>query len=264
MFIDSCRRSGIDDPEDVTPSHIIDWLAGLKKQGIKPASSSRKLSAVRGFFRFLCTEYGLENSPTEVIRNPASGRHLPSVLSVKEVERILDQPDIEKASGVRDRTMLELAYACGLRASELVDLTMSQVDFTSGFIRVVGKGEKERVVPVGSVAMEWLARYVKEVRPVLLKKKQSLFLFPGRGGRALTRQRFWQIIKGYAMLAGIKIDVYPHVLRHSFATHLLEGGADLRTVQMLLGHSDISTTQIYTHLDAGFLRKVHRQFHPRG
>jgi integrase/recombinase XerD len=262
--MDVCQRAGLGHPDEVTSAHIVEWLSLLKKQGLKPASSSRKLSAVRGFFRFLCMEYGLENSPTEVIRNPASGRHLPTVLSVREVDAILEQPDVAKPSGLRDRAMMELAYACGLRATELVSLAMSGIDFSGAFVRVVGKGEKERIVPAGKVAMEWTERYVKEARGRLLKKRHSLFLFPGRGGRAMSRQRFWQIIKQYASQAGISSAVYPHVLRHSFATHLLEGGADLRTVQMLLGHSDISTTQIYTHLDAGFLRKVHRQFHPRG
>ena len=183
---------------------------------------------------------------------------------MQEVEALLSQPNVEKPAGIRDRAILEVLYSCGLRASEAVGLLMNELNMEAGFLKVSGKGGKERVVPFGEEAAYWLGRYIKSARPKLLKNAVSYYCFVGRRGRPITRQRLWQIIKTCALQAGIKTRVHPHVLRHSFATHLLEGGADLRAVQMLLGHSDISTTQIYTHMDISYLRTVHREYHPRG
>ncbi len=257
------ERATINSPDEIRPRHILRWLKELRDSGLCPATTARKLSAARGFFRFLVEQHGLKATPTAVISNPSTGQRLPTVLSVAEVERLLDQPDVSKASGLRDRAMLETMYACGLRASETVKLALGQVDRRLGYLRILGKGDKERIVPMGKTALYWLDRYIKDGRGKILGKKASNFVFPGRSGIPLSRQRLWQIIKKYALMAGLKA-IYPHVLRHSFATHLLEGGADLRSVQMLLGHSDISTTQIYTHLDIRHLRMIHKKFHPRG
>ncbi len=258
------ERSAIKAPEEIRPGHILKWLKELRDRGLCPATTARKLSAARGFFKFLMEQHGLKATPTGVISNPSTGQRLPTVLSVDEVDHLLDQPDISKASGLRDKAILEIMYACGLRASETVKLTMGQLDRKLGYLRIRGKGNKERIVPIGKTALYWLDRYIKDGRGKILGKRASNFVFPGRSGASLSRQRLWQIIKKYALMAGLKAAVYPHVLRHSFATHLLEGGADLRSVQMLLGHSDISTTQIYTHLDIRHLRMIHRKFHPRG
>ncbi len=262
-FAVTVNSQGITEPQGVKPSHVLDWLSRLRSSGISAASATRKLSALRSFFRFLVAEHGLESSPTALVNNPRSGRSLPVVLSVRQIEEILEQPDTTRPRGLRDRAMLELAYACGLRATETVTLKLDSIDMKLGYCRVTGKGNRERVIPVGGEAMRWLERFVSDARPVLLGKGVSFYLFPARAGKPMSRQRFWQILKKYALAAGIATDVYPHALRHSFATHMLEGGADLRTVQMLLGHSDITTTQIYTHLDISHLRVIHRKYHPR-
>lgn len=260
-FADGKRLAG---PDEVSPGHILAWLKSLRDSGLSPRTTARKLSALRGFFRFLVEEYGLNSTPLAAINNPRIGRYLPDVLSVSEVETLMEQPEVSRPAGLRDRALLELTYACGLRASESVGLKLNQLDMKVGYLRILGKGNKERVVPVGKVAIEWLGNYLKSGRPKLLGKKASYFVFVGRAGKPLTRQRFWQLFKAYSISAGIKSEVSPHVLRHSFATHLLEGGADLRVVQMLLGHSSISTTQIYTHLDLQHLRTIHQKYHPRG
>ncbi len=262
-FVEFALKKGLASPEQITASHVITWLKHLKARGISPVSATRKLSSLRGFFRYLLLEGILSASPTSVINNPRAGKTLPTVLSIQEVERILEEARVTEPLGLRDRAILECLYSCGLRASEAVNLLMNQVDFPAGFLKITGKGNKERIVPLGNEASSWLEKYIKTARPILLKKNKSYYCFLGKGGRPITRQRLWQIIKEYALRAGIKRSVYPHVLRHSFATHLLEGGADLRAVQMLLGHSDISTTQIYTHLDMSHLRRIHREFHPR-
>ncbi len=262
-FMDFAIKNGLNSPTDVATSHVMAWLKILKENGISARSATRKLSSLRGFFRYLVLEGIISASPTSVISNPRTGRPLPTVLNVQEVERLITQPQGPSPLGIRDRAILECLYSCGLRASEAVNLLMNQIDLRSGFIRIVGKGNKERIVPLGEEAALWLEKYIKTGRPRLLNKRNSHYCFIGKTGRPISRQRLWQIIKHYAIKAGITRDVYPHVLRHSFATHLLEGGADLRAVQMLLGHSDISTTQVYTHLDMSHLRRVHRQFHPR-
>ncbi len=262
-FMDYALGKGIASPNGVNTAHIIKWLKKLKKNNISPTSATRKLSSLRGFFRYLVLEGLIPVSPTSVINNPRTGQSLPTVLSVQEVDRLLSQAQGTSPISTRDRAMLECLYSCGLRASEAVNLLMDQIDLNERFLRIRGKGQKERMVPLGTDAALWLEKYIKHERMKLLKKRKSYYCFLGRGGKPISRQRLWQIIKGYAQKAGIKQAVYPHVLRHSFATHLLEGGADLRAVQMLLGHSDISTTQIYTHLDIGHLRQVYKRFHPR-
>ncbi len=262
-FLVSIAPKGIDEPEGVKPVHILEWLSTLRSDGISASSATRKLSALRSFFRFLVAEHGLESSPTSLVNNPRTGRSLPVVLSVKQIEEILEQPDTSTPMGLRDRALLEITYACGLRASEAVSLVTHSIDWKLRYVRITGKGNRERIVPAGGVAMEWLEKFFEKGRSALLGRSVSSYLFPARAGKHMSRQRFWQILRKYAIAAGIDGPVYPHALRHSFATHLLEGGADLRTVQMLLGHSDITTTQIYTHLDIGRLRTVHRKFHPR-
>jgi integrase/recombinase XerD len=263
-FIDFADRQKIVDPKKVSHNDILAWLKSLRDAGLSSRTTARKISALRGFFRFLVEEYDLNSSPLAAINSPSIGHRLPEVLTVSEAEKLVEQPETTKSKGLRDRAMLELTYACGLRASEAVGLRLNQVDMKVGYLRILGKGNKERVIPIGKVAIEWLDNYLKLARPKLLGKKVSYFVFIGRAGNPLSRQRFWQLLKAYSMLAGIKRQVSPHILRHSFATHLLEGGADLRTVQTLLGHSDISTTQIYTHLDLQHLRTVHQKYHPRG
>lgn len=263
-FISFADRSGIRVPEAVRPSDVVAWLAQEQATGVSSRTMARRLSALRGFFRFLSEVHAIETDPLTTVDTPRIGRSLPGVLTVDAVKSILEHPDTSKPDGLRDRALLELTYASGLRASEAVGLKLSCIDRGLFCLRITGKGNKERIVPVGETAMEWLERYLSDSRPRLLGKKQSDLVFIGRGGRPLTRQRFWQILKGHASAAGVSTPVSPHTLRHSFATHLLAGGADLRVVQMLLGHADITTTQIYTHVDIERLREVHRKFHPRG
>ncbi len=258
------KNCSITDPVKTDTGDVLAWLRGLKDSGRSASSITRALSPVRGFFRFMIMEFGLRSSPTSVIGNPIRGRTLPIVLDPSEVEKLMHAPDLSKDSGIRDRALLEILYSCGLRASEAAALQLADADLKNGFLRVTGKGRKERIVPMGEEAITWLKSYLKGPRSRLLKKGNSFFIFVSNRSKPLSRQRIWQLIKKYALLAGIHKNVYPHVLRHSFATHLLEGGADLRSVQLLLGHSDIGTTQIYTHVDISRLRKIHRQYHPRG
>ena len=260
-FADKQKLAG---PDDIRPNDILEWLKSLRDSGLSARTIARKLSALRGFFRFLVEEHGLRSTPIAVINNPRIGEYLPTVLSISEVESLMEQPETAGPAGLRDRALLELTYASGLRASEAVGLKLNQIDRKIGYLRILGKRDKERIVPVGEVAMEWLEHYLRSGRPKLLGKRSSYFVFVGRAGKPISRQRFWQLFKAYSMSAGIERDISPHVLRHSFATHLLEGGADLRVVQMLLGHSNICTTQIYTHLDLKHLRSVHSKYHPRG
>lgn len=255
---------GVAQPGQITRDAVGSFLSELGKYGLSPATMARTISAVRGFHRFLLSEGLAEADPSENIEAPRLGRRLPGVLNVAEVESILQQPDTAKPLGLRDRAMLELLYACGLRVSELMSLRESDLFFAQGFVRCFGKGSKERLVPAGKSARSWVTRYLKGARPALLKKAPTDRLFLNNRGGPLSRMGFWKLLKAYAGKAGIRKRVHPHILRHSFATHLLEGGADLRSVQEMLGHADISTTQIYTHVDREYLKEVHRQFHPRG
>ena len=224
---------------------------------------ARQIVTVRRFYRFLQTEGLVSSPPIPEFHLSSSARKLPHALNGDDVRSLLNQPDPNQVLGARDQAMLELLYATGLRVSELVLIKLQQVDFQGDYLTVKGKGSKMRAVPFGKWAREKLVRYIQETRPRLLKGKSSAFLFLNRSGQALTRQGFWKIIRGYALAAGIDKKVSPHTLRHSFATHLLAGGADLRSVQTMLGHADISTTQIYTHVDANRLKQAHQRYHPR-
>ncbi|WFP50163.1 site-specific tyrosine recombinase XerD [Methylomonas sp. EFPC3] len=245
-------------------SDIKGFLAHLRQLGTSSRSSARKLSCLKRFYGYLLREAKIVVDPTQLVDAPQLGRYLPGSLSESDVETLLEAPEISSNLGFRDRTMLEVLYATGLRVSELVGLSFSQINFRQGCLRVVGKGDKERLVPIGEEALDWAERYIKGARQALLGGRQSDYLFVTARGDAMTRQAFWHIIKRYAKLAGIDKHLSPHTLRHAFATHLLNHGADLRVVQLLLGHSDLSTTQIYTHIAQQRLKELHRQHHPRG
>jgi integrase/recombinase XerD len=241
--------------------HLVGYLKHLRKRGLSSRSTSRALSAVRGFYRFAIAHLGYAADPTDDLSNPKAGFSLPRTLTEKEIEALLAAPDTGEALGLRDRAMLELLYASGLRVSELTRLPRDRVDLDTGILRVAGKGGRERLVPFGESAAGWLRRYLAEIRPALDRKGRAEVFLSARGA-AMTRQRFWQLIEGYGRKAGIR-RLAPHAVRHAFATHLLERGADLRALQMMLGHADISTTQIYTRVSAGRLRSVYDRFHPR-
>lgn len=264
MYIDFLGKKGIGDISEADTSIILMHIIALRDEGLNPRSRARHLVTLRGFYKFLVREKFINSDPTRVIDLPKSGFYLPYVLTQDEVKSLLSVPDVSKPAGLRDSAMIELLYAAGLRVSELVGLKLFDVNMDACFVRVFGKGSKERIVPIGTYAKERVNEYINTARPLLLKKNMSNFLFAGRGGKPLTRQGFWKIIKRYSILAKITKKITPHSLRHSFATHLLEGGADLRSVQLMLGHVDISTTQIYTHVVRDHLKKIHSKYHPRG
>ena len=244
---------------------LLGFLSHKVSKGIKASSAARLLSSIRRFYRFQVRIHRLKIDPSAEIEFPKSARHLPEVLTEDDVEQLLLAPNIETAAGLRDRAMLELLYACGLRVSELVGLLLQQVNLRTGVIRVLGKGSKERVIPFGEQASDWIERYLGEARPELLKgSTESPALFVSNRKTAMTRQTFWHLIKRNAAAAGIEKSLSPHTLRHAFATHLLNHGADLRVVQLLLGHSDLSTTQVYTHIARARLQALHKQHNPRG
>jgi len=249
---------------DVDHAALAAFLLERQRQGSSNRSAARALSSLRRFYAHAVREKLIDSDPTQLIDAPRLGRILPGSLSEQDVERLLQAPETVHALGFRDRAMFELLYATGLRVSELVDMTFQQVNFRQGCIRVIGKGDKERLVPVGEVAMDWLERYLAGARQDILGGRQSDFLFVTARGSNMTRQAFWHIIKRYAKTVGIDQSLSPHTLRHAFATHLLNHGADLRVVQLLLGHADLSTTQIYTHVAQHRLKALHTQFHPRG
>jgi len=240
------------------------YLAHMLSTGSNARSSARFLSCIRGFYRFLLREKLIQQDPTLDIQSPKLGRSLPKFLSEHEVEMLLAAPDLTDAVGLRDRAMLEILYACGLRVSELTGLTMGSLNLRQGVVRVTGKGNKERLIPMGQEAIAWLERYSIEARPLLLDNHPAEILFPSNRAQPMTRQTFWHRIKLYARKADIRTPISPHTLRHAFATHLLNHGADLRVVQLLLGHSDLSTTQIYTHVAQARMQALHAQHHPRG
>ena len=246
-----------------TQDDLLDVLRTMRTAGRSPRSVARWLVAVRGFFGWLSAEGEIAEDPSARLTPPKVWKTLPKVLDGADVERLLEAPDRADPRGARDAAMLEVLYATGLRASELVGLTLADLHLDAGYLRCIGKGSKERVVPIGSEANAALAAYLATSRPQLLAGRRSETLFVGRAGRALTRQGFWKLLKAHGRRAGIRAAISPHVVRHSFATHLLENGADLRAVQMLLGHSDISTTQIYTHVNRERLKRLYRDFHPR-
>jgi len=243
---------------------LLRFLAGELQAGRSPRSLSRYLSGFRQFYRWLLRDGRIRRDPTALIESPKLGRGLPKALSEDQVTRLLEAPDPETPIGLRDRTMLELMYASGLRVSELIELELQNVNLNQGVVRVVGKGGKERLVPLGEEALSWLQRYLKAARPGLMGAASCPQMFVTARRKGMTRQAFWHGIRKYAQVAGIRQPVSPHMLRHSFATHLLNHGADLRVVQLLLGHSDLSTTQIYTHIAREGLKQLHRKHHPRG
>ncbi len=243
---------------------ILDHLAWRMAQGYSARSTARFLSSLRGFYRYQLREGVIAIDPTLQVALPKLGRPLPKSLSEADVEALLAAPEVGEPIGLRDRALLEVLYACGLRVTELVSLTLEQLNLRQGVLRALGKGSKERLVPLGDEAIEWLQRYLREARPMLLDGRPSDVLFPSVRGEQMTRQAFWYRIKLHARVAGIQKPLSPHTLRHAFATHLLNHGADLRVVQMLLGHSDLSTTQIYTHVARARLQELHARHHPRG
>ncbi|GLQ29893.1 site-specific tyrosine recombinase XerD [Litoribrevibacter albus] len=243
---------------------LMDYLGSRMKAGYKARSTARMMSCLRSFYRYLIRENRISEDPTQNLESPKLGRPIPDSLTEMEVDDLLEAPDIKTTLGMRDRTMLEVLYATGLRVSELVGLRLEQVNLRQGLVRVMGKGNKERLVPLGEEAMDWIDRYLAEARGELLHNLSESVVFPSQQGRPMTRQTFWHRIKRYAIEAGITKHLSPHTLRHAFATHLLNHGADLRVVQMLLGHSDLSTTQIYTHVARQRLNELHQQHHPRG
>jgi integrase/recombinase XerD len=243
---------------------LLAFMAARVQAGARPRSTARQLSSFRRFFRHLVREGQLREDPTAQIAMPKVGRSLPRSLTEEEVEALLAAPAVGDPLGHRDRTMLEVLYATGLRVSELVNLKLAQVNLNQGVLRIVGKGDRERLIPLGEEAMQWLQQFLQGPRVEILLERQTDYLFPTRRGDRMTRQAFWHIIKRYAKKATVSKDLSPHTLRHAFATHLLNHGADLRVVQMLLGHSDLSTTQIYTHVARERLKDLHSQHHPRG
>ena len=259
-FADRLDRS----PDTLDRHDLEAFVRQFMSSGLSPRSVARLVACVRGFYRFLVLDGHLPSSPADDLRAPRSWPALPRFLSIDQVDLLLSQPDANTPVGVRDRALLELLYATGMRVTELVSLEVGDVRLEDGFLTCLGKGAKERVVPIGRVATDWVRRYVASARPALLKGRVSVFLFVNaRGGLSLSRVGFWKIIKKYGRQAGLTQELSPHVVRHSFATHLLERGADLRMIQTLLGHADLSTTQIYTHILEARLKAVYDEFHPR-
>ena len=263
-FAEYADVKGVAAPLDITARILREYVYHLKDLGLSPASIRRNVSAVRTYFRFLTGDGIVVRDPSERLETPKRWRELPDVLTVDEVKRLIAAPTLDDAMVFRDRALLELAYGAGLRVSEWITLGVRDLLFEEHLVRVFGKGGKERLVPIGRSAIGALAVYLRELRPRLEKGEGKGILFLNARGRPLTRMGAWKILRGYVERAGITKHVSPHTLRHSFATHLLEGGADLRAVQEMLGHVDIATTQIYTHVDREYLRQVHRSYHPRG
>ena len=263
-YLEFLGNKGVKHISDADTPLILKHLIALRDAGLGAKSCARHLVTLRGFYRFLVHEKVLEYDPARLVDLPKSGLKLPDVLSVSEVNLLLNIPDTKKPLGKRNAAMIELLYAAGLRVSELVNLDFLNINLEACFVRVLGKGSKERVVPIGVYAKDKIDDYIKNARPLILKNNASRYLFVARAGKPMTRQGFWKLLKQYAQQSGIKKKITPHSLRHSFASHLLEGGADLRTVQVMLGHVDISTTQIYTHVAREHLKQMHEKFHPRG
>jgi integrase/recombinase XerD len=251
------------DIEGLQRTDLEAFVRHLQSAGHSPRSAARAVASVRGLYRFLLAEKAIAADPAEDLRAPRAWPALPKYLDLEEVDRLLAQPDAATPRGVRDKTLIEVLYATGLRVTELLSLKPGDVSLDAGYLTCVGKGDKQRIVPFGTAAADWLARYVKDARPALLRNRKSAWLFVNARGGRLSRVGFWKILKEYGIRAGITRDISPHVLRHSFATHLLDRGADLRAIQMMLGHADLSTTQIYTHVLEARLRAVYDKFHPR-
>lgn len=262
-YTEYLRQNGVSDINQTRRSNVIGYLADLQQKGRATSTISRNLASIRAFYTFLLRDGMVDGDPTANMESPKIEKRLPHVLSVQEVEFLLEAPDLSTGAGIRDKAMLELLYATGIRVSELVSLNLEDVNINMGFLKCYGKGAKERIIPLGSVSLNILKDYLDTARGKLLRQDQELSLFLNHHGQRLTRQGFWKIIKKYARSANITREITPHTLRHSFATHLLENGADLRSVQEMLGHADISTTQIYTHVTKSRLKEVYAKAHPR-
>jgi integrase/recombinase XerD len=260
LFIES---QGITSAREIRYGDILDFMTHSREEGLGATSIVRSMVSVKQFFKYLLSEKVLSEDPTAHIKTPKMKKAIPGVISLGDVESILGAPDESTPEGLRDAAMLEILYATGIRVSELIGLKLNDVNFELGFVVVYGKGSKERVVPIGDKAKNKLLLYLRDSKPALLKGRESKALFVTRRGAGMTRQGFWKIIKAQALKAGVTKKISPHTLRHSFATHLLERGADLRTIQLMLGHSDISTTQIYTHVESERLKEIHKKYHPR-
>jgi len=262
-YLSYLRQAGITAMEDSSRGNIAGYLLSLKQSGKATTTLSRNLSSIRSFYNYLFQEKMIAENPASEMESPKITKKLPRVLSLQEMDLLLEQPDQLHVTGVRDKAMLEVIYATGIRVSELISLDTGDINLDAGFIRCLGKGSKERIIPLGSVAARNVDRYLIEGRPKLVRQKGEDALFINQHGKRLTRQGFWKILKQYARTAGISKEITPHTMRHSFATHLLENGADLRSVQEMLGHADISTTQIYTQVTRRKLRDVYEKAHPR-
>ncbi|MCM8763218.1 MAG: site-specific tyrosine recombinase XerD [Candidatus Omnitrophica bacterium] len=262
-FMDYLESLHINALSKTTKENITNFMLYQKDRGLSVNSIARRLAAIKVFYRFLVRERILSTDPTSLMESPKLWKKIPSVLSLNEIDSLLNCPNLKDKQGIRDRAILETMYATGMRVSEVTDLKLEDVNLDVGFLRCLGKGSKERIIPLGRKAIEILNKYLKESRPKLLGKKDCPYLFLNRFGKRISRQSLWKIIKKYAREAKIKTQIRPHVLRHSFATHLLERGADLRSVQEMLGHADISTTQIYTHINKDRLKTIHKTYHPR-
>jgi len=258
------ETTGVASLSEVTTAHIIKHVVALRDEGLEPTSASRALSALRMFFRFLLGEGMLEHDPTDTVEAPSKWRRLPMVMTSAEVERLLAAPEGDDPYRIRDRAILETLYATGARVSEVIAITPDAVDLDVGYVRVRGKGNKERIVPLGRKGAEAITLYIDRARERFARRGNAAELFLSMRGSGLSRKRIWQMVRNYAARAGITKTVSPHMLRHSFATHLLEGGANLRAVQEMLGHADVATTEIYTHVDRTRLKAIHSKFHPRG
>jgi integrase/recombinase XerD len=263
-YINFLETRGIQTVGGVNPDDVISFLGQIQKDGLNPNSVNRSLAAIRGFYKFLIREKKTDKNPVANIELAKVWMRLPDTLNQVEMSRLLSQPGIRTQAGIRDTAMLEVMYATGTRVSELISLTMNSINWQVGYLVAMGKGGKERIIPIGQSAYDCLYTYVHETRQELLKKRSTDILFLTRQGQGFTRQGFWKLVKKYTMKAGLEKKVHPHTFRHSFASHLLEGGADLRSVQIMLGHADISTTQIYTHITRDRLKSIHKKYHPRG
>ncbi len=264
-FISFLSDYNIFDPSEISSEQITAFFKSLKNIGLTNTSTARYFSSLKGFFKYLTKNNYIVKNPIEKINAPKLSKKLPDVLNFNEIEKILSKPDISETLGLRDKAILELLYACGTRVSELINLKLQDLFLQEEVIRVLGKGSKERLIPIGSSAIKWVEEYLSKSRSLIMKiSKSGNYVFLNSRGTKFSRMGVWKIIDRYVKEAGIKKQVHPHTFRHSFATHLLEGGADLRAVQEMLGHADISTTQIYTHIDREYIKQVHKQFHPRG
>jgi len=263
LYLDYIEECHIDALSKIDKANITNFMLSQKDRGIAPNSIARRLAAIRMFHRFLARERIIKNDPSALIDSPKLWKRVPDTLTINEVDALIAAADVHDTQGIRDRAILETLYATGMRVSEVVNLKKDNVNLEIGFLRCIGKGNKERVIPLGKKAIAGITRYLEVSRPKLLGKKEADYLFLSRFGRKISRQSLWKMIKKYAKQAHIKKPIKPHIMRHSFATHLLEHGADLRSVQEMLGHSSISTTQIYTHINKDRLKSIHKQFHPR-